>query len=221
MQTSIRLGRYDFLLRKRDKNDDTPWNLIPPLQLDIDLPPIEIGLFKSLYSNNRQNDNIDRSVDKRDEDMDILEDDMSKDNVGHNKRNMSDNATKQSPMKRKIFRKSTSHQEGVTQLSSSDTESDTEMKSNRKLLNSTPIPTSFYNTKSQSDTLPQTPDLPTRQKTLSQNYIPISSNLFAPIAEIENESEPQNILTKQFLSSRKNKTVLPVSQNERTLVIPK
>ena len=48
VQTNIRTGRNDFLLRVREKGDPTPWSQIPPLKVNQKLPQFEVGLFKTL-----------------------------------------------------------------------------------------------------------------------------------------------------------------------------
>ena len=48
IQTNIRTGRNDFLLRMREKGDPTPWSLIPPLKVTQKLPNFEVGLYKSV-----------------------------------------------------------------------------------------------------------------------------------------------------------------------------
>ena len=49
IQMTIRNGQYNFLLRQKEKGDQTPWNLIPPVVLEQRLPEIEIGLFNNIY----------------------------------------------------------------------------------------------------------------------------------------------------------------------------
>ena len=55
IQTSIRNGKQDFLLRQRQKDDTTPWGQIPPLKLDLNLPQFEIGMYKNIYECNEEN----------------------------------------------------------------------------------------------------------------------------------------------------------------------
>ena len=49
-QTSLRIGKNDYLLRKRTKGDSTPWSRIPPVRIDQELPPFQIGLYKELFN---------------------------------------------------------------------------------------------------------------------------------------------------------------------------
>jgi len=49
VQTSIRNGKFDFLLRVRDKKDQSKWSQIAPVVIRTPLPPFEIGNFKSDY----------------------------------------------------------------------------------------------------------------------------------------------------------------------------
>ena len=50
IQTTVRNGKFDFLLRQKRKGDQTPWSQIPPLRLDHKLPDIEIGMYKNIYT---------------------------------------------------------------------------------------------------------------------------------------------------------------------------
>ena len=55
IQTTVRNGKFDFLLRQKVKGDNTPWSQIPPLLLDQNLPEIEIGMFKDIYTPTEDN----------------------------------------------------------------------------------------------------------------------------------------------------------------------
>ena len=48
VQTNIRTGRNDFLLRVREKGDPTPWSQIPPLKVNQKMPQFEVGLYKTI-----------------------------------------------------------------------------------------------------------------------------------------------------------------------------
>ena len=100
--TSIQAGKHDFLLRKREKDDTTPWGHIPPLRMENQLPPIEIGLYKSLYSNeDLEIDNKTKDSTPNDQEMDNIATDITKDeNQINNKRNISERK-KLKPHKRK------------------------------------------------------------------------------------------------------------------------
>ena len=50
IQTSVRNGKYDFLLRQKMKGDPTPWGLIPPVKIEQVIPDFEIGLYKNIYT---------------------------------------------------------------------------------------------------------------------------------------------------------------------------
>ena len=51
VQTSLRNGRRDFLLRQKPRGDSTPWNQVPPLKLDENIPDFEIGEYNNIYEN--------------------------------------------------------------------------------------------------------------------------------------------------------------------------
>ena len=46
IQTNLRLGRYDFLLRTREKGDQTPWKYITPIKIPNTFPKPETNLLK-------------------------------------------------------------------------------------------------------------------------------------------------------------------------------
>ena len=50
IQTNLRTGRTDFLLRLRQAGDQIPWSDIPPLKLVQRLPGFEIGIFKDIFN---------------------------------------------------------------------------------------------------------------------------------------------------------------------------
>ena len=50
VQTNIRTGKNDYLLRKRNKGDDTPWSEIPPMILAQKIPEFEVGRYKDMIN---------------------------------------------------------------------------------------------------------------------------------------------------------------------------
>ena len=50
VQTSVRTGRKDFLLRQRLKGSNTPWSQIPPNKITQELPGIEIGTYLDIVN---------------------------------------------------------------------------------------------------------------------------------------------------------------------------
>ena len=46
IQTNLRLGRYDFILRTRDKGDQTPWKFLTPIKIPNTFPKPETNLLK-------------------------------------------------------------------------------------------------------------------------------------------------------------------------------
>ena len=50
IQTKIRTGRTDFLLRVREKRDPTPWSQVAPLKIKQTIPNFEVGLFKDIFN---------------------------------------------------------------------------------------------------------------------------------------------------------------------------
>ena len=51
MMTKIRMGSRDFILRYKRKDDDTPWNQVPPLRIPDDAPKAEFKQKKALKEN--------------------------------------------------------------------------------------------------------------------------------------------------------------------------
>ena len=50
IQTSLRTGKNDFLLRIRTKGSTQPWNEIPPLKINQIMPEFEIGNFNDIVN---------------------------------------------------------------------------------------------------------------------------------------------------------------------------
>ena len=50
IQTNIRLGKYDLVLRHRNKSDKTPWKDISPLIIPKSIAPPDINLYKQQYN---------------------------------------------------------------------------------------------------------------------------------------------------------------------------
>ena len=50
IQTNLRTGRTDFLLRIWQLGDQTPWAELPPIHIEQKIPNFEIGLFKDIYN---------------------------------------------------------------------------------------------------------------------------------------------------------------------------
>ena len=68
MQTSIRTGKRDFLLRQKERGNTTPWTQIPPIRIEQRIPEFEIGLFKDVFSNTiTKEDDEDEEEDQEDD----------------------------------------------------------------------------------------------------------------------------------------------------------
>ena len=76
IQTSIRTGKNDFLLRKRTKGSDTPWMEIPPIIITQEIPQFEVGTYKDILNPENNPDNEpDEPMDNQPEGIDeILQD---------------------------------------------------------------------------------------------------------------------------------------------------
>ena len=195
IQTSIRSGRRDFLLRKRERQDKTPWSAIPPLKVTSKIPPIEIGMYKSkFYQDNDKENHVNDEGDMNKDQMDEMEKDLTVHPTGSetNKRNLSTEKQDTDQSKRKVPRKasprmekqltskSSSSSSGSGSSSSSDSEEET--KSGKQMLNSTPIPDSMHSNIPNATrwNIPETPEGNQLQRTMSgnQNFIPSSKQNF-------------------------------------------
>ena len=81
IQTNIRTGRNDFLLRMREKGDLTPWSQIPPLKVNQKLPHFEVGLFKTIEEmsyTDSEPDNEPESMEEEEE-LNRVQRDLEKD----------------------------------------------------------------------------------------------------------------------------------------------
>ena len=59
VQTTIRVGKKDFLLRQRPKGSSTPWAEIPPIAISQELPEFEVRIFNDIvHPENNINDDL-------------------------------------------------------------------------------------------------------------------------------------------------------------------
>ena len=155
LQTSVRSGKSDFLLRQKVRGDPTPWSSIPPIIITQPLPSFEVGLYKGLFTPEELDTSQDNSHHQEESDMDTIQEEMQRQNLTNNKRDRSDDQT--SFNLPKVNKQS--------ELSESDPESDNENshhKSN-KYLNSTPLNHRIHSTENN-----QNAGHPASPKSLSQ-----------------------------------------------------
>ena len=76
IQTNLRTGRTDFLLRLRETGDTTPWSDIPPLKISQKLPSFEVGLYKDIF--NMSVSSSEDDAEKEDEEKMDDEDDLAR-----------------------------------------------------------------------------------------------------------------------------------------------
>ena len=143
VQTTVRIGKSDFLLRKREKGDTTPWGEIAPIIITQELPEFEIGEYKDIIN--------PENVIQRDHEIEADEEDIEAEKVSQeiedqlkkqNKRShdISESNENSNGMPRKASRKDKDSIKDKDETGSDgDIESDGESKSNN-ILNSTPIP---------------------------------------------------------------------------------
>ena len=137
VQTTVRAGRVDFLLRQRPKGSTTPWNQIPPELIRQQLPQIEIGEYRNIFDINE--DTIHEDENQMDEIAEIAQ------NIQTHKRDRSDtiekpNTQKNSPKNKKTkTKKKTNEEMDTSKYSGSDSDDEP------KVMNSTWDPTSRNN----------------------------------------------------------------------------
>ena len=142
VQTSVRTGKNDFLIRSRPKGDNTPWSQIPPLQIVQELPQFEIGQYMDIVNPQRNTHEMseEQQMEEDIEDIDEIAADISNQNNENNtKRNRSN---EEESLERKKANKKRSNQSTLTDTSGE--ESDGEANS-KNILNSTPILTQNTN----------------------------------------------------------------------------
>ena len=68
IQTSLRTGKHDFLLRRRVRGSETPWNEIPPLVISNEIPQFEIGIYDDIVNpENKLEDNLNEDEQEEDD----------------------------------------------------------------------------------------------------------------------------------------------------------
>ena len=87
IQTSIRAGKRDFHIRKRNKGTTTPWNEIPPIVIAQKIPQIEIGDYWNIFETNED------EIQEDDEEMNEIAKE-AKEIQDRKKRNQSNEHTK-------------------------------------------------------------------------------------------------------------------------------
>ena len=172
VQTTIRNGKHDYLLRKKEKNDPTPWNLIPPLIIDHELPDFEIGMFKNIYAPNEDENDAD-AEDDGNEEVELLDeketDDLSneirrqyvKDAEADARRNPKRDLTKDDSPKIKNKKKSKNILSASEEEEDSDNDQKT-LKTQNKILHSTLAEDINHSTNTarppRTFSVPETPD---------------------------------------------------------------
>ena len=91
IQTNVQTGKNNYLLRKREKGSEVPWQEIPPLKIIQELPDFEIGIFKDIINGkedeNEQEDEPQEEEEEEIEDMDVIVEDMIRQEENKQKRN--------------------------------------------------------------------------------------------------------------------------------------
>ena len=94
VQTSVRTGKTDFLLRKRIKGDQTPWSEIPPILITQNIPEFEFGIFNDMVNPHKNIEEMEKisEVDEVIEDIEVIAEDLNRQNL--NKRDRTSESEK-------------------------------------------------------------------------------------------------------------------------------
>ena len=145
VQTTITIGKRDFLLRQRPRGSSTPWAEIPPLTITQNIPDFEIGNYTDIINpaNNLEEDNNAQMDDEdinnvirdlsnhNDERIEPMEDPLKLDN---NKRDRSQTINEQN---KKTHQMTNSH---ISIDNSKENQDTKDESSPKEVMNSTPIP---------------------------------------------------------------------------------
>ena len=170
LQTSLRMGKNDFLLRKRTKGDETPWTEIPPVLIQQKIPDFEVGIYTDMI--NLENNIIeDKLVDQMDEDDPEIEE-IAKDleKTLNTKRNRT---TEDNSMEKKLpYKKGKIYSEGSSPEQSDNEEND-ETDRTRSRLNSTPIELEENQLNNKIPSQPRTLEHPSNKFQLIEHYFSV------------------------------------------------
>ena len=142
VQTTLRAGRRDFLLRKREKGTATPWSQIPPLLIKQEIPEIEIGQYKDIINPSNRMEEQDEPLDE--EELQQISADMKEQENEGNKRDRSgeEKLTNKKPKINKTHPLNIESSSSSSSDNETGSESDTELRQRaKKTMNSTLLPT--------------------------------------------------------------------------------
>ena len=189
-QTSIRTGKRDFLLRKRERGSTIPWGEIPPLTITQELPQIEIGQYDDIINpQNRLQEEEDMEKELEEEARDI-----SFQQAGSKREHSTDETSQRKTKAHKHRTNQTTHQmsDYSAEASAEEDESD-EDSSNKKIMNSTPNdghPTIWKDQMSRT-----TEDHPNQDERLVHHYFSVPDTP----APRESRAQPRGSATHQSI----------------------
>ena len=151
IQTTIITGKKDFLLRKRNKGDQTPWSEVPPVILTQKIPEFEVGSYNDILNPDNINPNEPETENKEEdpndiENIELIIQDMTRQNteITTKKRDRTIEEDKLNKKKRSTPNEMDNLSQpspDITPIPSNDedNESDQRKISNKQILNSTLI----------------------------------------------------------------------------------
>ena len=211
IQTTVRNGKRDFLLRQKTRGDQTPWSQIPPILLEEQLPQFEIGLFKNIFDETNEDDDQieDDNTKQREEETEALND-LSKEiqrqyeeDEERLKRTLSHQSQSFAPPS-KVTKKQDIQPAGSQSDNDADTESDSGQKGNHEM--SRTVKTVLHSTLKSEDSssnhqeefhgfsIPETPTSPKHKLVTRYNseqlrnrkqFPKTNEKIFKPICEPE------------------------------------
>ena len=124
IQTSVRAGRRDFLLRSQQKGSNTPWQEIAPVILNKKIPEFEIGNYLDIFNDPEQTTEDEENEDDEEEIRRITKEIRDNEKRDRSEPNESNNTTEISQIDNKRKHRKTHNMSGTED----------------NILNSTPIP---------------------------------------------------------------------------------
>ena len=214
IQTTVRSGKRDFLLRRRPKGSTIPWQEIPPIIITQRIPHFEVGDYIDIFNDKEDETKIEDDDEDDEDEIRRLSQNILNEQINE-KRDRSDQTNTSNELsaiqnQRKHLKINENHD-----ISSQEKDND--------ILNSTPIPVNipetpaphqWKTTKShENNHRNQIPETPTPTPNPQQ---PITKNSIAQIPAFMNHPENQNQPNNSHQPSTQNiNTQNPIIMNQQ------
>ena len=199
IQTNLRTGRTDFLLRIRQLGDTTPWSDTPPIKIDQRLPGFEIGIFKDIFnlsysSSEEEEDQAMEESPNDQEEMNRIQSDIENENSEKKRDRMSSEEEEEKTTKKTKI-KSTPYPKG--RLPESQTESSDEESSRNSQTPKVPMPV----TRNQRKIF----NTPTNQESLNKTLVDETPATWNQMSESDFEDNENKVIKETPLNKAINK----------------